>query len=229
MTEINLNKTDLITRIQERINNPNTTIAGYLLHWLNDRYLKVVSRADWPFTKYATTSTLSFTTGGTGYMAALPSSFLDTIKIVTASGNILKYATQESVLQSDPLRSGTGASPTHYYYPVPGYIAIHPAPSEALSVTLYYYSHPTAIADDTSTILIPNEFRVQILVNGVTADYFRLRKEFDIANGYERDFEAGISELLKKEGVTDTKPDEDLRIEWRKSIPIRKNDDVQPN
>jgi hypothetical protein len=191
---------------------------------MNDRYYQVMNEEEWPFSKQATNATLFFSSVAGGDIVSLPSDFLEEqingMSFTSSDGSlvVLQYAREPEILISKS-SSNLASQPTHYYFPSAGKVQIYPALSSGtLSVTLNYFSTATPLDTTSSVPLIPNDFRVSTLVNGVVSDYYNFRKEPNIAVIYEGKFARAIAKMKEQQGLTDSTGNEDVRVRWGEGV-----------
>ena len=223
MTESALTFVELYTRVQEVINNANATVLGYLKKWMNDTYYEVNSMEMWPYLRIATPATFDLTAGA-GYVHALPTGFINFEEhgLYRDDGTELIYATKEQIKSLDPDNSGTALVPTHWYIPYPGYVGIHPKlpVGSTANVTGMYYGDVAALSGDSDVPLIPQQFRVSLLVCGTAARYFVWRKELDSAQIYQAQYRTAIDRLKRQQGITDDLPGECTAVRWDNDLNI---------
>lgn len=221
MSEDNLTFEDIYTRVQEKINNTNSTMLGYLKKWINDRYFEVMNSEEWPFARSTTVGTLAFSSG-TGWKVALPTDFDEEEEdgiYDTTNNRVLDYAEKADVRWEDVDASSSTSGPTHYFFPYDGYIGIYPRlASGNLSVSIEYYKKLTALSAIGDISLIPNQWRVATLVNGTIADYLNAMKHYNEASMYEVKFQRAIRQMGIEQGLYDSRGNEDVRIEWDKGV-----------
>jgi hypothetical protein len=229
MSENDLSYLELQTRVQEKINNGDATILGYIKKWINDRYNDVISLEDWPFLTDTSTASLAFTSVAGGWKVALPSDFLSEVSQTVSVGDTrLIYADWNEAIYTDPARDDTAGVPTHYFFPYGrdgGYMGIYPKLNSGsiATVTFEHLSKVTALSADADLSLLPNRFRVKILVNGACADYFMLRKEPSLAQEYEAKYRQGINDMRVQLGINSSVGDEEFDLTWSRGIDVRKD------
>jgi hypothetical protein len=231
MTESNLSAADILDRIQAAINNTDTTIAGYLLSWLNDKYFVVLNRnKEWPFLQKEGRSTLTFTSAAP--TTTLPSDFKSMIETYDETNNKKLFRTELwKVRKNDPDISDSSSTPTHYYFTAEEgpskTIGIFPAPASGVTITLsiIYQIELTPLTDSgTSVPLLPNRHRANVLVPGVVAEYYRWKQQFDKAGVYDQQFESSITRMEIEQGIIKQNADEDWQWRWDDRIGIEPTD-----
>jgi len=226
MTDSNLTAADLIDKIQGTINNSDTTVAGYLLSWLNKRYYAVLNKhKNWPFLQAEDTTTLSYTSSSVS--DTLPADFKATTLVYDRTHNKnLARIELWMVRKNDPDVSNTATEPTHYYFtdeegPAKS-MCIYPALTSGSTATLsvVYQKELTPLTDSGSSIpLIPQRHRQNILENGVVSDYYKWKQQFEKAAFYESDYKDAVTTMEIEQGVTKANEDEDLCWRWDDIIP----------
>jgi hypothetical protein len=219
VTESNLSAADILDKIQYTINNSDTTVATYLLSWLNNRYFDVLNRhKNWPFLQTEDTTTLTFTSAAV--TATLPADFKSST-VVYMDNKKLVRAELWQIRKNDPDRSDTASKPTHYYFPDeegPGQtIAIYPSLTSGSMATLsvVYQKELTPLNDSASSYpLIPNRHRSNILEIGVVSDYYTWKQQFEKAASYDHKYENAIMRMEIEQGMIKSNDDEEWVWRW---------------
>ena len=219
MSEKDLDLGDLETRVQNIINDTDSTVLTYIAKWIQDRNYDVNSRFEWPYLQAERVAELTFGPGM--YECDLPEDFKVETKVYDNEVNVLiKKSTLKEVMENDPDYSEdctVAGSTINYYYPSPGVIAIWPkvAATETTDLVLKmdYLADDPPLANTSDKPTMPNRFRVATLVYGAVADYYYW-KDDTRASLYEGKYESGVARMVKEQGIFEDIGDEDLRRKW---------------
>lgn len=231
MTSSNLTAADIIVKIQNTINNNDSTIAALLLSWLNDKYFYALNKQkEWPFLQKEGRSVLTFTNSVP--TSTLPSDFKSMTEAYDETNNKKLFRTDLwKVRKNDPNLDATSSNPSHYYFVdeegPSKTIGLFPKPSSGVTISLsiIYQREITPLTNDASSIpLIPNRHRANVLQYGVVAEYYRWKQQFDKASIYEQMFTQAIAWMEIEQGIVKQNDDEDWQWRWDDRIGIEPTD-----
>lgn len=166
-----MNTQELIARVAEAVKDGSFTDAEILTR-LNDWYAQVCH--DFCFPELEATTTVSFAAGGDTF-AALPADYhhdLWHIDPVTTTTRISVMTSLQSLQRLyGPDESG---GPIMHAAVDGSTLHVRPAPTTAQDVTIYYYSIPDALTDEStsSPVGIPSHLHAKVLTSRVVADLF---------------------------------------------------------
>lgn len=197
---------DLITRVQQRIKDTGYS-SSEITSYINDTQRDIFNEYRLPFMQASQNYTLDTGTSDITNGVGLPTNFTQAISLTLTTAGREKQIpfidfNELAARYPDPDDTTTHpANSPSFWYKFGSVVRVFPMPSEAFTVTLYYYKSPTALSSASDVPEVPDEFE-EILVVGAAYRVLQVKDNYDQASILENKYMELLDKLAVKYSQT---------------------------